>query len=223
MCKQKTRTWCKYENCSLEKLECELEKLNELWTNLEGSWENPDDIEDVYRIYPLLDTTAAIARKMITSPDGKKDSGYKVDVVLPGNNKSVDTSAYRYSGEHKFFNGKNREELLGNIVSTFLHASEYKYMDTRKINDSNNLKIYVFVRTDKLCQSCAKANLENPKKNKINYKKHISHVRYSDCTCGYYVSVRSYIDSLLMLLNNEIDEFEKRSLNTDTLVPVSES
>lgn len=83
------RTYCKYGNCSLEKLEIELKKLNNLWSNLENYWAKPKDIEDVYRIYPLLDTTAALSRKMLVKRNGKKDNKYRVKVVKPTNNKKL--------------------------------------------------------------------------------------------------------------------------------------
>ena len=71
------RTWCKYGSCSLEKLESESELLNKVWTKLENNWAEPKDIEDVYRVYPLLDTTAALARKILTSY-GKKIQNLKL-------------------------------------------------------------------------------------------------------------------------------------------------
>jgi len=200
-----TRTWCKYGNCSLEKLEVELTKLDELWTKLEKSWSKPEDIEDVYRIYPLLDTTAAIARKMLVK-NNKKDEDYKVEIVIPKNKKTVDTSEYLYPDEHKFFNGEAKTELLATIVSTFLHGSEYVYMDTRKTNNGSNFKIYVFVRTDKLCQSCANANLKKPREDKPNYRDTTSFIQYDDCTCGQYVEVRSYISSMLKLSKDNINK-----------------
>lgn len=200
-----TRTWCKYGNCSLEKLEVELSKLDELWTKLEKSWSKPEDIEDVYRIYPLLDTTAAIARKMLVK-NNKKDEDYKVNIVIPKNEKTVDTAEYLFPDEYKFFNGEAKTELLANIVSTLLHGSEYAYMDTRKNNIGNNFKIYVFVRTDKLCQSCAEANLENPNINKNNYRKTIEFVEYGDCVCGQYINVRSYIDAISELVRDKISK-----------------
>jgi hypothetical protein len=198
-----TRTWCKYGNCSLEKLEVELEKLNELWTKLEKNWNEPEDIEDVYRIYPLLDTTAALARKMLIK-NSKKNPQYKVEIVVPKNEGNVDTSNYLYPNAHKFFNGETKKELLANIVSTFLHGSEYVYMDTRKIKDEGLFKIYVFVRTDKLCQSCTDANLKKPKKDKPNYRVTTSFIQYVDCICGQYVEVRSYISSMSKLLKDNI-------------------
>jgi hypothetical protein len=203
---RKGRTWCKYGNCSLEKLESELIVLNEIWTSLENNWAHPKDIEDVYRIYPLLDTTAAIARKMVTS-FGSKSKKYKVEVVVPTNDKKVNAESYLYSDEHKFFNGKAKEVSLGNVTSTFLHGSEYVYMDTRKyISDSNDFKIYVFVKTDILCQSCAEANLKNPKLGKNNYRKTTEYVGYDDCICGEYINVRSYINSMLELVTDKIGE-----------------
>ncbi len=199
------RTWCKYGDCSLEKLESEFNILNKIWTNLEKNWAQPEDAEDVFRVSPLLDTTAAIARKILVK-NGKKNQNYKVEIVIPKNGKAIDTSDYLWADEHVFFNGEEKEELLANIVSTFLHGSEYVYMDTRKISSNSDLKIYVFVRTDILCQSCANANLKNPKKDKPNYRKDTSFIQYDDCTCGQYVSVRSYISSISKLLQDNIDE-----------------
>lgn len=201
-----TRTWCKYGSCSLEKLEVELKNLDELWTRLEKNWIKPEDIEDVYRIYPLLDTTAAIARKILVK-NGKKHKKYEVEIVTPKNEKVVDTTAYLYPDEHKFFNGETKKELLANIVSTFLHGSEYVYMDTRKVKNESPFKIYVFIRTDKLCQSCADANLEKPKKDKPNYRVTTSFIQYDDCICGQYVEVRSYISSMSKLLKDRIQNY----------------
>lgn len=202
------RTWCKYGNCSLEKIEVELKKLDELWTKLEKNWSNPEDIEDVYRIYPLLDTTAALARKMLIK-NSKENPQYKVEIVVPKNEGNIDTSNYLYPDEHSFFNGEEKKELLANIVSIFLHGAEYVYMDTRKINDGSNFKIYVFVRTDKLCQSCADANLKKPRNDKPNYRKTTSFIQYDDCTCGQYIEVRSYISSMSKLLDDEIATIKK--------------
>ena len=203
----KNRTWCKYGNCSLEKLEFELRILNKIWTNLEKNWEQPKDMEDVYRIYPLLDTTAALTRKMVTACNGKKDEKYKVEVIEPSNKKNVDTANYLYPDEHKFFNGNKKEHLLADIVSTFLHGSDYVYMDTRKkLDDNSDFNIYIYVKTDILCQSCAEVNLENPKKNTKNFRKSIGLIRYDDCTCGQYINVRSYINSILELINDKISK-----------------
>ena len=207
--KGRKRTWCKYGNCSLEKLEFELEILHKMWTTLEENWEQPEDVEDLYRIYPLLDTTAAITRKMVVSAGGEKNKKYKVEVIKPTNRRTVDTTGYWYSDEHKFFNGEKSEDLLANVVSNFLHGSEYAYMDTRKTVGSNSdFKIYVFIKTDIFCPSCAAANLENPKKDKNNFRKTTSLIRYDDCTCGQYINVRSYINSIWELVKDKINEHE---------------
>lgn len=200
---ERKRTWCKYGDCSLENLEIEVTKLDKLWSKLEKNWSRPEDVEDVYRVYPLLDTTAALARKKLVVYGDKKKS-YTVEVIIPTNEKTIDTSKYIYNDEHKFFNGNPKEELLANIVSTFLHGSEYVYMDTRKRSDQKDgYKIYVFVKTDKLCTSCAEGNLDNPKE-KINYRKTLSFVTYDDCVCGQYIEVRSYIDAIKQLVHQEI-------------------
>lgn len=200
------RTWCKYGDCSLENLEIEITKLDQLWSKLEKDWNRPEDIEDVYRIYPLLDTTATLARKKLVIYSNK-NKNYTVEVVVPTNKKTIDTSKYIYSDEHKFFNGNSKKELLANVVSTFLHGSEYVYMDTRMRSDQKDgYKIYVFVKTDKLCASCAEANLDNPKKDKINYRKTLSFVTFSDCVCGEYIEIRSYIDAIKQLAQSKIDD-----------------
>ena len=186
-----------------------MNKLDELWTKLEKTWSNPEDIEDVYRIYPLLDTVSAISRKMLIN-NGVKDKKYKVDIVIPTNRKNIDTTKYLYCDEHKFFNGNNKKESLANIVSTFLHASEYVYIDTRKNTEDKDIKIYVFIKTDKLCRSCADANLDEPKSDKPNYRITTSFTRYSDCTCGRYVEVRSLIDSLNQLLADKAKTLSAR-------------
>jgi hypothetical protein len=203
---RKGRNWCKYGSCSLEKLESELNVLNRIWTKLENNWAQPEDIEDVYRVYPLLDTTAAIARKMVTS-FGNKNKKYSIEVIVPTNDRAVDTKSYLYSDEHKFFNGKEKEVPLSNITSVFLHGSEYVYMDTRKdISGNKDFKIYVFVKTDILCQSCAEANLKNPKPDKNNYRKTTEFVGYDDCVCGQYINVRSYVDSVTEFVKDKISE-----------------
>lgn len=201
------RTWCKYGDCSLEKLEIELEKLDELWSKLEKTWNNPEDIEDVYRVYPLLDITAALARKKLIIY-GVKNEKYKVRVIMPTNMKAVDTTNYLYDHNHKFFNGDSKKELLADVVSTFLHASEYVYMDTRKqVDQRNNFNIYVFIKTDCICESCAEKNMENYKKDKINYRKTLQFIVYDDCICGKYVEVRSYINAIKYLLSDKIRNY----------------
>ena len=146
---EKDRTWCKYGDCDLEKLESELETLNNIWADLEENWAAPIDHEDVYRIYPLLDTTAALARKRLTNR-GTKNTKYKVKIVVPTDKREVDTSGYLFSDEHDFFNGIKKECLLADVVSTCLHGSEYVYMDTRKeFHDKDGFDIYVFIETDR--------------------------------------------------------------------------
>ncbi len=145
---KKERTWCKYGDCDLEKLESELEILNKIWTDLESNWADPIDHEDVYRIYPLLDTTAALTRKRLNHFDANRKK-YEVEIIKPSNERVVDTSEYLYSDEHDFFNGKKRKYLLASVVSTCLHGSDYVYMDTRKKDDSKSeYEIYVFIETD---------------------------------------------------------------------------
>lgn len=142
------RTYCKYGDCDLEKLEFELKTLNKIWSELEKNWAVPNDYEDVYRIYPLLDTTAALARKRLID-NGLKNFKYKVKTVIPSNKRNIDTSKYFFSGEHDFFNGTEKECLLADIVSTCLHGSHYVYMDTRKeFHDKDDFEIYVFIETD---------------------------------------------------------------------------
>ncbi|MBI5421779.1 hypothetical protein HZA44_01445 [Candidatus Peregrinibacteria bacterium] len=146
------RTWCKYGDCELEKLESEFEILNKIWSGLEEKWAEPDDIEDVYRIYPLLDTTAALARKWLIK-NGIKNPKYKVEIVVPSAKREVDTSDYLFPDEHDFFNGDKEERPLADIVSTCLHGSSYVYMDTRKnFHDRDGFEIYVFIETDKRAQ-----------------------------------------------------------------------
>lgn len=173
---KESRTRCKYGNCSLEKLEFEFNLLNIIWTNLEKNWAEPKDIEDVYRIYPLLDTTAALARKMLTS-HGVKKKKYKVEIVKPTSRRTFDTTSYFYSGEHDFFNGNKEQWPLADVVSTCLHGSGYVYMDTRKsYYDKKGFSIYVFIETDRRRQ---------------------------------YINVRSYIDSLQKLIQDEVNKYEK--------------
>lgn len=143
------RTSCRYGDCDLEKLEDEFKILNKIWSGLEDNWSEPEDIEDVYRIYPLLDTTATLARKRLNH-HGANRAKYKVEIVVPSAEQNIDTSEYFYPDQHDFFNGEKKECLLADVVSTFLHASEYVYMDTRKdFHDNTDLKIYVFIGTDR--------------------------------------------------------------------------
>ncbi len=146
------KTYCKYGDCDLEKLESELIILDQIWSELEENWAVPNDYEDVYRIYPLLDTTAALSRKRLNhfGADRKK---YQVMIVKPSTRLKVDTSKYFYSNEPTFFNGKRETCLLADVVSTILHGSNYVYMDTRKIfNDKEDFEIYVYIETDKRAQ-----------------------------------------------------------------------
>ncbi len=173
---EENRTWCKYGNCSLEKLEFEFNLLNKIWTNLEENWAQPEDIEDVYRIYPLLDTTAALARKMLIY-HGEKKKKYKVEIVKPTSRRTFDTTDYFYSGEHDFFNGNKEQCPLADVVSTCLHGSGYVYMDTRKnFDDKKGFSIYVLIETDRRRQ---------------------------------YINVRSYIDSIHKLIQENVNKYEK--------------
>lgn len=179
----------------MEKLERECESLKILWGKLETEWERPSDNEDCYRIYPLLTTTAAIARKYI---HWDKNLDFEVDVVVPSVNTGVDTSVYYYSDEKSFFNGEPQKKLLSNVSSSFLHQKEYVYMDNRKSDGkmSKDVNIYLYVKTDLLCKRCSIINNGEYKENKANYRKTTCFITPCDCTCGYYIKVRSYIDAV---------------------------
>ena len=74
------KTYCKYGDCSLEKSESELYLLEKIWLSLKDNWSSLLDYEDLYRIYPLLDTTAALVRKKIINCQ-KKDKNYKCEII----------------------------------------------------------------------------------------------------------------------------------------------
>ena len=76
-------------------------------------------------------------------------------------------------------------------------------MDTRTLTNED-YDIYVLIKTDQICYSCAESNLENPKIDNTNYRKSNSFVRYDDCICGKFVNVRTYIEALLELINDRI-------------------
>gem|GEM_PF-4659881 len=115
----------------------------------------------MYRIYPLLDTTAALARKMITG-NGSKNTEYTVKTIKPTNLDQVNTAKYLYSGEKKFFNGIKETYLLANIVSMILHTTSYGYIDNRKNLEESDFLIYLYLQTDEICDPCSHINLKNP-------------------------------------------------------------
>jgi hypothetical protein len=190
------RTYCKYGDCSLEKLESELYLLEKIWLSLKDNWSSLLDYEDLYRIYPLLDTTAALARKKVINCQ-KKDKNYKCEIRRPSSKKEIEKSNYKLE---KFLNSTKEEILLADIVSVFLHSSDYEYIDNGREKLKDNYEIHLHVKTDKLCENCIKEN-----KNVIRkiYKKEGCFTTYIDCTCGIYVDIGSYIKSMKELLNNK--------------------
>ena len=149
------RTWCKYGDCILEKLENEFIELKRIWTELEENWSDPIDYEDLYRVYPLLDTTAALTRKRLSYVK-ERWSKYKIEIIKPAtleeiaSMEQIDTSEYFYSDEDDFYYGKREIKQLGLVVSTFLHADRYTYKDTRKDFEGKlDFNIYLKISTDK--------------------------------------------------------------------------
>lgn len=201
-----SRTSCKYWDCHLEKLEIEINSLDNLWIKLERNRNIPEDYEDLYRVYPLLDTTAALVRKMLIG-HWSKNKKYTVKTIKPSNLHVVDTLQYLYSDNKKFFNGRKETYLLANIVSAILHTASYEYMDNRKKIEDTIFSIYLYLQTDEICDSCAKINLDNPKIPWKNFRKSVWFMRSEDCTCGRYLEIRSYIDSVLKLIKHRIDKF----------------
>lgn len=192
------RTYCKYGDCDLEKLEKEFFELKELWRVLKNNWSKPDNWEDLYRLYPLITTTSALARQRLSD----KAPSYNVEIISPkiGDKKRFDD--YFYADANKFFNGKKTCSPLKSCTSSFLHAKNYGYMDTRKsVEVDSEYKIYLFVATDYLCPSCKEANIGNSKQK---YGK--KHVGYTDCTCGQYIDIDSFITNLELLIRNQIDK-----------------
>lgn len=184
----------------MEKLKQEYKALEVLWDKLTEEWEQPSDYEDLYRIYPLLTTTGAIVRKYIS---WHKNLNLNVSIVKPSLDTSVDTSEYLYYDEKTFFNGEKKNESLWQVASTFLHQTEYVYMDDRKsdgkVTDSTN--IYLYVKSDRICKSCALANNGELRKNGNDYQKKGSFISYSDCLCGYYINMKSYMRAIKDLIN----------------------
>lgn len=192
------RTHCKYGDCDLEKLEKEFLELKKLWLVLKKNWIKPDDWEDLYRLYPLITTTSALARQRLSD----KAPSYNVEIISPkiGDKKRFDD--YFYSDADKFFNGKKTCSSLKSVISSFLHAKNYVYMDTRKsVEVDSEYKIYLFVATDYLCLSCNEANIGNP--NQRYGKKHVG---YTDCICGQYVDLDSFINTVEAFIEAQINK-----------------
>jgi hypothetical protein len=186
-----TRTYCEYGDCDLEKLEKEFVELKALWLKLKKNWSKPVDWEDLYRLYPLITVTSALSRQRID-----QNQSYNVKIVLPKIGDKTKFDEYFYADEHKFFNGVNTYSSLKNVTSSFLHAKNYVYMDTRKSFEiDTESKIYLFVATDHLCPSCNEANIGDPKKK---YGK--KSVGYIDCTCGQYIDIDSFVSNIESLI-----------------------
>ncbi len=179
----------------IEKLKDELASLGFLWNKLKSEWEKPSDFEDIYRVYPFLTTTAAIARKYI---HWNKNLDFSVRVIEPSFETDIDTSEYFYYDEKSFFNGINKDTPISRIAGLFLHQREYGYMDDRKSDGkmTGDVTIYVYAKSDVLCKSCSLVNNGEYKDNGNNYRKTTSFVGYSDCTCGLYINIDSYIETV---------------------------
>lgn len=74
-------------------------------------------------------------------------------------------------------------------------------MDTRKQFEDVKFEIYVFIKTDHICENCKKINSQNSK-----YRETTEFIESDGCICGQYVNVRSYINSLLELVKDKINE-----------------
>jgi hypothetical protein len=179
----------------LEKLKQEYTAFTVLWNKVKSEWIQPSDWEDLYRVYPYLTTTAAIARKYSV---WDKDLDFAVKVIEPIAVGEVDTSIFFYCDEKSFFNGRAIDLPLSKVASVFLHQSEFCYMDNRKSDGvmSSQVSIYIYARSDILCKSCSLANSGEYKENGQNLKQRTASVSYPDCTCGYYIDIDSYLVSI---------------------------
>lgn len=179
----------------MEKLKEEYRNLKALWDKLTTEWEKPSDFEDLYRVYPLLTATAAIVRKYIYWNQGLN---FSVRVIIPSLENTKNASEYLYYDEKAFFNGEEKNISLSEVASLFLHQREFCYMDDRKSDGkmTNAVKIYLYTRTDRLCKSCSLANNGEYRGNGKDYRKTKSFVSYSDCECGYYIRINSYLSSV---------------------------
>lgn len=187
-------------NYETEKLKSEYTELIALWKKIKDNWEKKSlDSEDLYRIYPFLTTTAAISRKYI---HWNKDLNFEISIVEPSLKTGVDTSIYLYYDETKFFNGYKKTLPLYDVTSSLLHQIEFSYMDNRKIDGkmTTDTEIYLFARSDKLCESCALTNNGEYRGNGKDFKKTVMHIEYSDCLCGYYMNIDSYLNNIEKLI-----------------------
>ena len=180
----------------LEKLNKEFSELNSLWNKLHNHWEKPNDYEDLYRIYPYFTTVSALVRQYAQWSSGKNIK--KVRVVKPSDKRKIDTSKYLYPDEHSFFNGKEKLLPADKIASLFLHRHQCSYMDDRLLDGKkrNDTNIFLYISTDDQCRSCVEGNGGEYKEGRMNLRKATSYVGYSDCTCGYYIHIQSYIDAI---------------------------
>lgn len=181
------------------KLKKELLELDTLWTKLEKEWEHPMDWEDLYKMYPLFITTATIARFY-----SRNKKGYNISTIKWSLKDNTDTSNYYYSDEKRFFNGQKELKPLCEIAGLFLHQTECVYIDTRKSDwrMTKNTQIYLYIKTDIICESCALANNGSFNNKWKNYRKTIGFVTYDDCLCGLYIEVRDYIDTISRLISD---------------------
>ena len=185
----------------IEKLKIEYESLRILWNKLKFEWVHLSDSEDLYRVYPLLTTTSAIARKYIY---WDKDMDLKVKIIKPSFTTDTNTSEYLYFDEKSFLNGEKEELSLSTIAGLFLHQNKYAYVDDRKKDGKmgETITIYIHVKTDILCKSCAIANNGKYEERRRNFNKSQSYVSYPDCTCGYYINIDSYLEGIKNIINN---------------------
>ena len=186
----------------MEKLNTEYTTLRALWNKLQSEWERLSDHEGLYKVYPLLTTTAAIARKYIF---WNKDLDFSVKIIEPSSSMTVDTSKYFYYDEKSFFNGTKKDRPLSIIAGLFLHQNEYVYVDDREKDGkmSEKVTIFIYAKSDVLCKSCAQANNGEYKENERNYRTTKSFITYSDCTCGLYIDIESYVGAIKKIIDKK--------------------
>jgi hypothetical protein len=181
----------------MEKLKEEFNQLNTIWKRLYEHWEKPLDFEDLYRIYPYFSTVSALIRQY-SQWSSTNENMKKVKAIKPSDEEIVNTSKYCNYDEHTFFNGKEIFLPMDKVASLFLHRHQCSYMDDRLIDGKmkSDTNIFLYISTDDQCRSCVEGNGGKYKENRMNLRKTSSYVGYSDCTCGYYIHIQSYIDSI---------------------------
>ena len=176
----------------IEKLHNEYMEMLSLWKKLKMTWNNDLSTEDLYRLYPFLTTTSALARKY-TQWNNKND--FLVNIIRPSFSRDVDVSQYFYSGEIAFLKGFEETRPLSFVAGIFLHQEQYGYMDNRLADGkiSKGTRIFVYAKTDRVCDNCKPVN-ENPRRSRVSF---------SDCTCGYYIDIDSYLIAIKRIIDTE--------------------